>query len=59
MSKDPRASTNRLLAAIDEGMVDKDYVISACLGWLSEAEVHRMMLANDIMWTIEEQTDDD
>lgn len=46
---DVRKSTNRLLEAIEEGIVDKDYVISACLNWLSEADVHRMMLANDIL----------
>lgn len=46
---DVRKSTNRLLEAIEEGIVDKDYVISACLNWLSEADVHQMMLANDIL----------
>lgn len=46
---DVRKSTNLLLEAIEEGIVDKDYVISACLNWLSEADVHQMMLANDIL----------
>jgi hypothetical protein len=43
-----------LLNAIEEGMVDKDYVLNACLGALSEAEVHQMCLANDILFTDED-----
>lgn len=53
-----RESTTRLINAIDEGLVDKDYVINACLGALSEAEVHQMMLANDILLTDDEDDDE-
>jgi hypothetical protein len=44
---DARKSTNILLRAIENDLVDKDYVINACLGALSESEVHEMMNAND------------
>jgi hypothetical protein len=45
----PRQATNKLLEAIDEGFVCKDYVIEAALNWLSDADVHQMCLANDIL----------
>ena len=54
-----RESTTRLIDAIDEGLVDKDYVINACLGALSEAEVHQMMLANDILLTDDEDDEEE
>lgn len=53
-----RETTTRLINAIDEGMVDKDYVLNACLGALSEAEVHQMCLANDILF-LEDDDDDE
>lgn len=49
-----RETTTRLINAIDEGLVDKDYVLNACLGALSEAEVHQMCLANDILFLDED-----
>jgi len=54
MSNNPRETTTRLVNAIDEGLVDKDYVLNACLGALSEAEVHQMCLANDILFLDED-----
>ena len=44
-----REYTNKLLDMLDEGSVSKDYVILACLKYMSEAEVHDMMLHNDIL----------
>lgn len=52
----PRRNTNRLLEALDEGLLDKDYVLSAALSALSDAEVRQMMLANDIL--LEDEHDD-
>lgn len=43
-----RKHTNKLLELIDEGMFDKDDVISACLGALSEDDVAKMCLNNDM-----------
>jgi hypothetical protein len=53
----PRETTNKVLAQVEEGLLDKDYLINACLGALSEAEVHQMCLANDIL--LDELEDDD
>lgn len=52
----PRRNTNRLLEALDEGLLDKDYVLNAALSALSDAEVRQMMLANDIL--LEDEHDD-
>lgn len=45
----PRYNTNRLMAAIDEGMFSQEYVLNAALSALSDDEVHQMCLANDIL----------
>lgn len=52
----PRRNTNRLLEALDEGLLDKDYVLNAALSALSDDEVRQMMLANDIL--LEDEHDD-
>lgn len=57
MSPGPRETTTKLLAAIEEGLVCKDYVLNACLGALSEAEVHQMCLANDILFLEDDDAD--
>ena len=49
----PRHNTIRLLEALDDGLVSKDFVLEAALNALSDSEVHQMMLANDIL--IEEE----
>ena len=54
----PRQYTTRLLEAVEEGMVDKDYLITALLNWLSDADVHQMCLANDIL-DLDEEDDDE
>jgi len=57
VSPGPRETTTKLLAAIEEGLVCKDYVLNACLGALSEAEVHQMCLANDILFLEDDDAD--
>jgi hypothetical protein len=52
-----RKHTNRLLEAIEQGMIDRDAVISACLQYMSEAEVKDMMEINDFLTEDEEETD--
>lgn len=52
-----RENTDRLLEMIEEGLVDKDYVIMACLKYMSEDDVTGMMEANEI--EIEYEDDDD
>ena len=51
-----RKYTNMLLDMIDEGMIDRDLVITACLKYMSEDEVQNMMEFNEF---IEEQYEDD
>ncbi len=44
-----RPATTRLLEMMDEGLVDARAVADMALSWLSESEVHDMMLANDLV----------
>jgi hypothetical protein len=37
-----REYTNRILEAIDEGILSRDVVIQACLNYMSEADVKDM-----------------
>ena len=45
--------TNRsnLIDMIEEGYVDKDYVLSSLISWLSDQEIAQMADANDIPLT--------
>jgi len=45
---DARINTNELLEAIEAGIVDKDYALTACLKFMSDADVGEMMRANEI-----------
>jgi len=47
-TKTTREATNRLLEMIEEGLVDRDYVIMACLNYMSEDDVADMCHANEI-----------
>jgi len=49
-----RQATNKLLQLIDDGIVDKDDVINACLGAMSEADVVQMCEANGYMTECED-----
>lgn len=51
----PRASTNRLLEMIDAGLLTSDAVLSACLSYMSDADVEDMAIANEFFV----DTDDD
>jgi len=51
-----RKYTNMLLDMIDDGLLDRDLVITACLKYMSEDEVQDMMEANEF---IEEQYEDE
>lgn len=42
-----RQSTNRLLEMIEEGLLDKDTVIAACVNYMSEDDVAGMAHANE------------
>ena len=49
-----RDFTNQLLEMIEDGLLDRDTVIMACVKYMSEDEVRDMMFANDFV----EDTDD-
>ncbi len=51
-----RKYTNMLLEMIDDGLIDRDLVITACLKYMSEDEVQDMMEANEFL---DEQFEDE
>ena len=50
-----REATNRLLEMLDEGMLDKDLVIMACLKYMSEDDVADMAQFNGFFEEGEEE----
>ena len=52
-----RNATNKILEMVENGLLDKDYLISACLQYMSEDDVADMARSNDI--EIENQYDPD
>ena len=50
-----RQYTNKLLEMVDEGILDKDYLIMACLKYLSEYDVRDMAHLNEIFWDDEDE----
>jgi hypothetical protein len=44
-----REITNKILEAVEEGRLDKDTVITACLKYMSEYEVADMAHANEFL----------
>ena len=47
--------TNKLLEMVEEGLLDKDMVIMACVKFMSERNVQAMMEANEFI--LEEDED--
>lgn len=50
-----RTYTKKLLEMTEEGLVDKDYVITACVNYMSEDDVKDMMQCNDLLEEEEEE----
>ena len=50
-----REFTNKILEAIEEGMLDKDMVIMSCLKYMSEDRVKDMAEANEFFMDEEEE----
>jgi len=48
-----RLYTERLLDMIDEGVLDRDTVIMACVKYMSEDEVRDMMVHNEFLFEVE------
>ena len=43
-----RENTDKLLEMLEDGLLDKDAVLLACVKWMSEDDVREMMEANEI-----------
>jgi hypothetical protein len=46
-----RQYTDRLLEMIEDGMLDRDTVIMACVKYMSESDVQDMMEVNEFVTT--------
>ena len=53
-----RKFTNKLLEMVEEGLLDKDQVILACVKYMSEDDVADMMHANEFLYQEEEEDED-
>lgn len=54
-----RTFTNQLLQMIEDGMLDRDTVIMACVKFMSEADVQDMMESNEFVPEQFEDEDED
>ena len=54
-----RKYTNTLLDMVDEGLLDKDTVLLACVKYMSEDDVKHMMLANEFLFDEDEEDEDE
>lgn len=50
-----RTYTNKLLEMIEEGLLDRDNVITACIKYMSEDDVKDMMHCNEFIEEEEEE----
>lgn len=55
----PREATNKLLEMLDEGLLDDQSVVLACLNYMSEADVADMARANGFIIEEEEEEEED
>lgn len=53
-----RQYTNKLLEMIEEGLLDKDTVIMACVKYMSEDDVKDMMECNEFLSEEDEQEEE-
>ena len=53
-----REATDRILTMVEEGLLDRDTVIMACLKYMSEDDVRDMAHANEFFYDEEELEDD-
>ena len=53
-----REYTNKLLEMVEEGILDRDNVILACVQYMSEADVKDMMECNEFINEEDEETEE-
>jgi hypothetical protein len=51
--------TNKILEAVDAGLIDKDMLIVACLVYMSESDVADMAHDNELFGFEDEEENDD
>ena len=56
---DVRQATNRVLEMVEEGVLDRDTVIMACLKYMSEDDVADMAHSNEFFMTTNDEEDDE
>jgi predicted transcriptional regulator len=54
-----RQYTNQLLEMIENGLLDKDIVINACVNYMSEDDVRDMMESNEFIEEEEEEEEEE
>jgi hypothetical protein len=54
-----REATNRILELVEEGMLDRDTVIMACLKYMSEDDVADMAHANEFFLDEDEEDEEE
>jgi hypothetical protein len=54
-----REATNRILELVEEGLLDRDAVIMACLKYMSEDDVADMAHANEFFLDEDEDEEDE
>ena len=54
-----REATNRILELVEEGMLDRDTVIMACLKYMSEDDVADMAHSNEFFRNEDEDEEDE
>lgn len=59
MARNTRKVTNQLLELIEEGVLDPQTVVEACLNYMSESDVVDMAHSNELINEPEEDEDDE
>jgi hypothetical protein len=54
-----REYTNQLLEMIEQGLLDRDTVIVACVKYMSEDDVRDMMFANEFVLETDEEDEEE
>jgi hypothetical protein len=54
-----REATNRLIEMVEEGLLDRNSVIIACVNYMSEDEVADMCRVNEFFYSDEDEDEDE
>lgn len=58
MARNTRKVTNQLLEMIDEGALDPQTVVEACLSYMSEADVADMAHSNELILQADDEDEE-